>query len=89
MPKSEPALSGHNTAVIKSKLEGYIKRVEKLLEDRKAVNDDIKEVMDEAKANGFEKKMLKEMIKLRAMDSDKRTQLEELRDMYIAALGLC
>lgn len=83
-----PAPIGHNSAVVKKDLEGLVKRVEDLLAERKAVTDDIKEVMDEAKAKGFSVPKIREMLKLRAMDTEKRKESEELRDLYIAALDL-
>ena len=72
----------------KSKLEGFLKRIEKLVDDRKAVSEDIREVLAEAKATGFDTKMIKEMLKLRSLDKEKRVAQEELRDLYLATLDL-
>jgi uncharacterized protein (UPF0335 family) len=79
---------GHNSAVVKKELEGFVKRVEKLIEDRVAVNDDIKEVMEQAALKGFDKRTMREMIRLRALDGEKRALQEELREMYTSALGM-
>ena len=87
-PKQPIAAIGHNSPIAKSKLEGFIKRVEKLISERSDLNADIKLIMDEAKVAGFDKRTVRECIKLRAMDSEKRTSQEELRDLYLAALGL-
>ncbi len=86
-----PAQAGHNSgnAVVKKELESYVKRIEKLIEDRKAVQEDIKEVKAEAKGNGYDMKALNEAIKLRALDSEKRQEQEALRELYLSALGLC
>lgn len=88
MPPREPAPIGHNSPIAKTKLEGFIKRVEKLISERQDLNADIKLIMDEAKGQGFDKRTMRECIKLRAMESEKRTEQEELRDLYLAALGL-
>ena len=48
----------------------------------------IKQITEEADHSGFDKKMLKEMIKIRAMDSTDRAEQFELRDAYLQALGL-
>lgn len=88
MPPEKLPSKDHNNLIAKSKLEAFIKRVEKLVVERSSINEDIKIIMDEAKAAGFDKRTLRECIKLRAMDSEKRTEQEELRDLYLAALGL-
>ena len=88
---------GHNSGddeesrpeVVSTKsLNQAITKIEKLIDARKAVSDDIKEAKAEAKGKGFDMKTLNEMLKLRAMDSEKRKMAEELRDLYIAALDL-
>lgn len=88
MPPERPAPKDHNNPIAKSKLEGFIKRVEKLILERQDINADIKLIMDEAKVAGFDKRTVRECIKLRALDSEKRVEQEELRDLYLAALGL-
>ncbi len=78
---------GHNSLSPKD-LKEYCTRIESLIEDRKAINADIKQVLEEADMNGFHKKTLQQMIKFRAMDPDDRREQFELRDAYLAALGL-
>lgn len=80
---------GHNLTATKKELEPLLKKVEKLVEDRKAIQEDIRDVKAEVKAKGYDIKMFNEVLKLRAMDSVKRQEQEELRDMYLSALGLC
>jgi uncharacterized protein (UPF0335 family) len=90
MKTMTPPPSNHNSEVIAGKkLKSYIDRIEKLIEDRKAVSEDIKEVKQEAKGNGFDLKTINEVIKLRALDAEKRREQEELRDLYLSALGMC
>lgn len=79
--------TGHNS-LSPASLRNYCERIESLIESRKAINADIKQVTEEAEEEGFDKKVLKEMIKLRSMDSQDRIDLIEMRDMYLQALGL-
>lgn len=69
-------------------LASIVSRVEKLLEDRRAISDDIKDVWAEAKGNGFDVKTLKKIIKLRAMEASRREEEETLLDLYMRTLGM-
>lgn len=84
-----PAQTGHNQTIARKDLEGFLKRVEKILEEKKGLSDDIREIKSEVKAKGYDIKTFNECLKLRAMDSEKRQEQEDMRDMYISALGLC
>ena len=70
------------------KLLGYVERIERLEEEKKDVQQDIKEVYAEAKANGYDKKALKAIIKLRKMDEADRQDYSNAVDAYSSALGL-
>jgi len=65
-----------------------IERAERLLEERKGINDDIKDVFLEYKAKGFNPKQMKNMIRLRAIDRETREQDRAEAETYMAALGL-
>jgi uncharacterized protein (UPF0335 family) len=69
-------------------LRAFVERVERLSEEKKAIADDIKDVFAEAKGNGFDTKIMRKTIKIRAMDRDKWREEEEILDLYLAALGL-
>ena len=69
-------------------LRAFVERVERLSEEKKAIADDIKDVFAEAKGNGFDTKVMRKAIKIRAMDRDKWREEEEILDLYLAALGL-
>lgn len=69
-------------------LSAFIERVENLLDEKSEVGKQIKEVLEEAKASGFDKKLINEMIRLRKMDTEARREREDLRDTYINALDL-
>lgn len=78
---------GHNS-VPSDELLKIIEDVEKLMEDRKAVSDTIKEALDGAESRGFDKKTIREMIRIRAMEKEEREEREQLRAVYLLALGL-
>lgn len=65
-----------------------IERVERLNEEKKGVSDDIKDVYAEAKSTGYDTKIMKQIVKLRGMKPDDRTYMEEVLDIYKAAVGL-
>ena len=69
-------------------LTQLIERVERLEEEKRALMADIKDVYAEAKATGFEPKIMRQVIQLRAMDSDLLSEQDALLDTYRNALGL-
>lgn len=60
------------------KLRLFIERVERLGEEKKGVGDDIKDVYLEAKANGYDIKIMRQIVRLRKMAPDDR-KLRALR----------
>ena len=83
--EEQPMQIGGNSA---EQLRNYIERVERLSEEKKGIADDIKDVFSEAKAVGFDPKIMKIAIKQRAMDSHVRQEMRSLVDAYLEALGL-
>ncbi len=69
-------------------LKQYIERVERLEEEKAAIAADVREVYAEAKANGFDVKIMRQVIRLRKLDSQDRTEQEALLDLYKRALGM-
>ena len=63
-------------------------RIERLEEDKAAVQSDLKEVYAEAKGNGFDAKALRTIVRLRKMDTDERREQEEILETYLHALGM-
>ena len=80
---SEDVMGGN----AQSQLRSFIERTERLGEERAEVAEQIKEVMAEAKASGFDTKTIKRIIRLRKMDKAKRDEEEALLDLYLSALG--
>ena len=69
------------------RLRSVFERIERLEEDRKAVVSDIKDIYMEAKSAGFEVRVLRQLIKLRAMNEDDVVAQETMLDIYRLALG--
>jgi uncharacterized protein (UPF0335 family) len=70
-----------------TRLRTIIERVERLEEDKAAVMNDMKEVFDEAKGEGFDVKILRKIVRLRKQDRAKRLEEEALIDLYLSAIG--
>lgn len=69
-------------------LRAYVERIERLEEEKAAIAGDVREVYAEAKANGFDVKIMRQVVRLRKMDSDDRSEQEALLDLYKRALGM-
>lgn len=76
------------STVTAGQLKSIIERVERLEEEKKTISGDIKEVYAEAKANGFDTKILKKIIALRKKTEDERSEEEALLATYMAALEM-
>ena len=70
------------------RLTQLIERIERLKEEKRALMADIKDVYAEAKANGFEPKIMRQVVRLRSMDCDLLSEQDALLDAYRDALGL-
>jgi len=68
-------------------LRAFIERIERLEEEKRALAEDIKEVYAEAKANGFTPKIMRQVVRLRKMDTADRQEQEALLRIYLDALG--
>ncbi len=76
------------TMVAQGQLRSIIERIERLEEEKKALADDIKEVYAEAKANGFDTKILRKVVTLRKKDTEEREEEQAMIDLYLNALGM-
>lgn len=74
--------------VASAQLRQFVERAERVKEEIKAAQDDLKDVFAEAKSQGFDVATIKTIIKLRAMKPDARREAEALLDTYKAALGM-
>ncbi|MDE5060845.1 MULTISPECIES: DUF2312 domain-containing protein [Wolbachia] len=69
-------------------LKGYIERIEKLEQEKRDVQDHIRDVYAKAADEGWDIKVMKQIIRLRKMDDDDREEQEILLDTYKRALGM-
>lgn len=74
--------------VARDQLRAFVERIERLEEEKKAIADDIKEVYAEAKGNGFDTKVLRQIVRIRKQDAHERAEQEAILDLYMHALGM-
>ena len=70
------------------RLRLLIELVERLEEEKNGIADDIRDVYSEAKAVGYDAKIMRQIVRLRKMPPDDRREMETILDLYKAALGL-
>ncbi|MFZ5667149.1 MAG: DUF2312 domain-containing protein [Pseudomonadota bacterium] len=66
----------------------FIERIERLEEERKGVADDIRDTYNEAKSQGYDARIMRQIVRLRKMEPHDRQEMEAILDTYKAALGL-
>ena len=71
-----------------TQLRSFIERIERLEEEKKTIADDIRDVYAEAKGNGFDTKVMRQVIRLRKKEPAERQEEEALLDLYMHALGM-
>lgn len=70
------------------RLRLLIERIERLEEEKKGIADDISDVYLEAKAVGYDPKIMRQIVKLRKMKPDDRSEQDMILETYKAALGM-
>lgn len=80
--------AGDVGGVAGKRLLSFFDRIERLEEEKAALAEDIKDVYAEAKAAGFEVKIMRRIMKLRKMDIEKRREEDELLTLYMSAIGM-
>jgi uncharacterized protein (UPF0335 family) len=83
----DASLSSAPELLAQGKLKSLIERIERLEEDKKGISGDLKEVYAEAKGEGFDTKIIRKVVRIRAQDKAKRQEEEALIDLYISAIG--
>ena len=73
-------------ATTANRLTSFIKRLENLEEEKKEVMNHMKEVLDEAKSEGFDTKIIRKVMSLRKMKPSEREEIESLTELYLNAL---
>ncbi len=74
--------------VAHDQLRSVIERIERLEDEKAATAADIKEVYAEAKANGFDTKTLRQVVRIRKQDKAERQEQEAILELYLSALGM-
>lgn len=77
-----------SASIAADQLRLFIERIERLEEEKKATADDIKEVYAEAKANGYDVKTMRAIVRLRRQEKHARQEADALLETYRSALGL-
>ena len=72
----------------KEHLKSFIERVERLEEEKAALTADIREVYAEAKGQGFDTKIMRQVVRLRKLENADRQEQEAILDLYMSALGM-
>ncbi len=75
-------------SVSDQQLRLFIERIERLEEEKKGIADDIRDVYSEAKANGYDAKIMRQIVRLRKMPVNDRKEMEAILDVYKSALGI-
>jgi uncharacterized protein (UPF0335 family) len=90
VPTEQPATAAPTTkgGISHGQLKSIVERVERLEEEKATIAADIKEVYSEAKANGFDVKILRKIVALRKKEAAEREEEQSMMDVYMAALGM-
>jgi uncharacterized protein (UPF0335 family) len=72
----------------KDHLKSFIERIERLEEEKAALAADIREVYSEAKGTGFDVKIMRQVVRLRKMETADRQEQDAILDLYLSALGM-
>lgn len=74
--------------VSSAQLKSFIVRIETLEEEKTALGEQIRDVFAEAKGTGFDVKIIRQILKIRKLETQERLEQEELLDLYLTALGM-
>ncbi len=87
-PASVSVAANDDAQATDNQLKLFIERVERLEEEKKGIADDIRDTYAEAKAQGYDAKIMRQIVRLRKLPPHDRAEMEALLDTYKAALGL-
>ncbi len=74
--------------VAADQLRLFIERVERLEEEKKGIADDVRDVYSEAKGQGYDPKIMRQIVRLRKMQPHDRAEMEAILETYKSALGI-
>jgi uncharacterized protein (UPF0335 family) len=76
------------SSVSSAELRQFIEKVERLEDEKKELQDQIKEVLGEAKAQGFDPKIMRIILRMRKMKKEDLLEEQQILDVYTGALGM-
>ena len=76
------------TEVTNDQLRLFIERIERMEEEKKGVADDIRDTYNEAKSQGYDTKIMRQIVALRKLPVNDRKEMEAILDLYKSALGI-
>lgn len=79
---------GHNSGNSDEQLRLFIERIERLEEEKKGIADDIRDAYNEAKSQGYDPKIMRQIVRLRKMPVHDRKEMIAILDVYKSALGM-
>lgn len=77
-----------SSGVARDRLKTFFERIERLEEQKAALTADVSEIFAEAKGEGFDNKVMREILRIRKQDSNERAEREAIKDLYLSALGM-
>lgn len=87
--QTETNTPGYDAHVVASgELRSFIERIENREAEKKVVSDEIKDIYAEAEGSGFDKKAMREIIRLRKKEEHERQEEEAMKQLYKDALGM-
>jgi uncharacterized protein (UPF0335 family) len=86
--KEDDSMSETEAETTDNQLRLFIERIERLEEEKKGIADDIRDVYAEAKSQGYDVKIMRQIVRLRKLPPHDRKEMELLLDTYKAALGI-
>jgi uncharacterized protein (UPF0335 family) len=75
-------------SVAQDQLRAIIERIERMEEEKAAISEDLKEIYAEAKGNGFDVKVIRQIVRIRKQDHAERMEQEAILELYMTALGM-
>lgn len=66
----------------------FIERIERLAEEAKGISDDIRDTYNEAKSQGYNPKIMRQIVRLRKIPVHDRKEMEAVLDVYATSLGM-
>lgn len=91
-PSNEPDdldVTESSQTVAAGQLRAFIERIERLEEEKKTIQEDIREIYSELKGTGFDPPAVRAIVKMRKQDANERQEKQAIIDLYMAALGMC